>query len=192
VDIFLLAVPFAVFLIPFLWAAYGIGGSATDPNEAPPPAPGARRRLARSILVVSAAILAAIGAAAAASAGAFARTTNAGYYIEPTALFFALQAMVNLVLLAIVALPGWSTRRAWALRMIGVYWACLAIPAMILADAGPDWLSTDPGHGVFFLAVPAFVWEAAAALAPALLLWIASRSEGVPAVPAVPAVPLAD
>ena len=175
-DIFLLAIPFAVLLVPFVWAGYGIGGHAADANEAPAPAPSRRRRLARSVLVVAAAKVAALGAAAAASAGAFARTTDAGYNIEPTALIFTLEAVVTVALVAIVALPGWSGRRAWVLRTVGVYWLCLALPAMILADAGADWLSIDPGRGISFLAVPAFVWEAAAAAAPALLLWFAGSS----------------
>jgi bacteriorhodopsin len=57
--------------------------------------------------------------------------------------------------------------------MAGVYWLCLAAPIWILADAGPGWLSTG-SDGIFFLGLPAFVWEMTAALLPLVLLSIAA------------------
>jgi hypothetical protein len=161
------------------WAAYGIGGigGIGDPLQSEA-GPSGRSRLKRAALVLAAALLAALGAAAAASADAFGRTTNAGYAIEPAALLFALEAVVDIVLVAVVVLPGWSSRRAWAVRMAGVYWLCLAAPTWILVDAGPGWLSTG-ADGIYFLGLPAFIWEAAAALLPLILLWTAAgRGQG--------------
>lgn len=176
-NVFLMVgLPFAIFLIPAAWAAYGIGGSAAD-RLLKPAAPTGRVRIRRVVLVLAAALIAALGAAAAASADAFGRTTDAGYAIDPVALLFALEAVVDIALIAAVILPGWSNRRAWTLRMVGIYWLCLAAPTWILADAGPGWLSTGP-DGIFFLGLPAFIWETVAALAPLALLWLAAVSGG--------------
>jgi hypothetical protein len=180
-DIFLyIGVPFGVLLIPFVWAAYGIGGSATGPTETPI-RPTGRRRTIRSILVFTAALVTVSGALAAASAGALARTTDVDFAIEPTALFYVLEAAVDLALAAAVIFPGWSARRAWLLRTIGVYWLCLAGPALLLADAGPGWLTFDSANGMTQLGIPDFIWEGAAAVVPALLLWTASRRGRSPA-----------
>jgi hypothetical protein len=173
-DVFLLVgLPFVTFLIPVAWAAYGIGGSGADPFRKPVRPPG-RVRVRRTLLLVAAASVTALGAAAAASADAFGRTTDAGFVIDPAALIFALEAVADLGLIAVVILPGWSNRRAWALRMMGIYWLCLAAPIWILADAGPGWLSTDPASGIFFLGLPVAALEATAALLPMLLIWIAA------------------
>jgi hypothetical protein len=180
-EIFLyIGVPFGVLLIPFVWAAYGIGGSATDPTETPI-RPTDRRRTFRSILVLAAVSITVSGALAAASAGAFARITDVGFAVEPTALFFILETAVDLVLVTAVIFPGWSARRAWLLRTIGVYWLCLAGPALLLADAGSGWLSFDSANGMTQLGIPDFIWEGAAAIVPALLLWTASRRGRSPA-----------
>jgi hypothetical protein len=183
-DVFLyIGVPFGILLVPFVWAAMGIGGSASDPNQTPPSPPTIRLRLRRTTIILGAALITGLGAAAAASAGAFARTTDVGYPIEPTALLFALEALVDIALIAVVALPGWSGRRAWLLRMLGIYWLCAAAPILILADAGPGWLSTDPATGLMMAGIPAFSWELLAAFAPAVLLLIASRNGRSPAAP---------
>jgi hypothetical protein len=182
-DVFLIVgLPFGLFLVAFAWAGYSIGGSAAGPDGTPPP-PGGRRRLGRSGLIAGAAVVTALGAGAAGSAGAFARTTNTGYPVEPTALLLALEAVADLALVAVVALPGWSSRRAWTLRMVAVYWLCLALPAWILADAGPDWLSTDPARAILMLGFPAFVWEALALVVPAILVLFASRATSRPPLP---------
>jgi hypothetical protein len=88
---------------------------------------------------------------------------------------------VDLALVAAVILPGWSARRAWTLRTIGVYWLCLAGPALLLADAGSGWLSFDSANGMTQLGIPDFILEGAAAIVPAMLLWTASRRGRSPA-----------
>jgi hypothetical protein len=115
-----------------------------------------------------------LGAAAAATAGAFAHLTDVAFAIEPAALLFVLEAAVDLALAILVILPGWSARRAWILRTTGVYWLCVALPALILADAGPGWLSTDPATAMMLLGLPAFAWEGIAVLLPAMSIWRAS------------------
>ncbi|HEX7491921.1 MAG TPA: hypothetical protein VF337_09500 [Candidatus Limnocylindrales bacterium] len=178
-DVFLMVgLPFLAFLIPVAWAAYGIGGSGSDPL-AMQAEPTGRVRIRRAALVLVAGLVTGLGAASAASAHAFGRTTDAGLAVEPAALLFTLEAVVDLVLIAVVALPGWSNRRAWALRMAGVYWLCLAAPAWILADAGPGWISTG-SDGIYALGLPAFIWETVAALVPPLLLWLAARGGYAP------------
>ena len=175
-DVFpLIGIPFGVFLVAAVYAGYAIGGHATSPDAALPAQATLRRRAIPTAMVLVAALLALLGAAAATTAGAFARLTNAGYAIEPAALLFMLEAAVDLAFVALVLLPGWSTRRAWILRTVSVYWLCAAAPTMILADGGAGWLSTNPAYGMTLLAVPSFTWEAIGVLMPALLIWRASR-----------------
>jgi hypothetical protein len=133
-----------------------------------------RLRVVPAALVLVAANLAAFGAATAATAGAFARLTDAGFPVEPAALLFTLEAAIDLGLVILVILPGWSTRRAWILRTVGAYWLCAALPTMILADGGSGWLSMNPSNGMLMLGLPVFTWETVAALLPALLIWRAS------------------
>lgn len=174
-DVFLLVgIPFGIFLIAFVSAGNAIGGTAANPNPALPLRSTMRLRVVPTALVLVAANLVAFGAAAAATAGAFARLTDAGYAIEPAALLFVLEAAVDLGLVVLVILPGWSARRAWVLRAVGVYWLCAALPILILADGGPGWLSMNPSNGMLMLGLPVFSWETVAALMPALLIWRAS------------------
>jgi hypothetical protein len=176
-EVFLIVgIPFAVFLIGFTWAGYGIGGTTPKPDPASSVRATLRSRVGPAAIVVLAAALAALGAAAAATAGAFARLTDVGYPIEPAALLFLLEAVADLALAVVVILPGWSPRRVWILRTLAIYWLCAAFPIVILADAGPDWLSTNPAYGMTLLAVPAFIWEAIAIVIPALLILRVSRT----------------
>jgi len=133
-------------------------------------------RLGPAGLLLFAAALTVLGAAAATAAGAFARLTDAGFAVEPAALMFMLETFVDLVLAAIVILPGWSAGRGWVMRAIGAYWLCLAVPIMILADGGPGWISASPGFGMTLLGLPSFGWESVAVVLPTLLIWRASRS----------------
>jgi hypothetical protein len=175
VDVFLLiGIPFGIFLTAFVWAGYAIGGTAAGPDPALPLRSTMRLRVVPAALVLVAANLAAFGAAAAATAGAFARLTDAGFPVEPAALLFTLEAAIDLGLVILVILPGWSTRRAWILRTVGAYWLCAALPTMILADGGSGWLSMNPSNGMLMLGLPVFTWETVAALLPALLIWRAS------------------
>ena len=175
-DVFaLVGVPFAVFLAAFTFAGYSIGGSAAGPERDRPSRSTPQARIRRAALLVIAAALAVLGSAAAAAAGAFARLTDQGYPIEPAALLFALEAAVDLALLLVVALPSWSARRAWAIRAIGLYWLCAAAPILILADAGSG--SPPPAgtaNDALLLGMAPILWEVAAVLAPAVLLWVAS------------------
>ena len=194
-EVFLVVgIPFGIFLAAFAWAGYSIGRTVPEPDPASPIRADLRTRLAPAALVLLAAVLAGFGAAAAAIAGAFARTTNASYPIEPAALLFALEAGFDLVLAVAVLTPGWSPVRAWIMRTIGVYWLCVAIPIVILADAGPNWLSANPAYGMTMLAVPEFSWEAVAVLMPALLILRASqaRTSKEPAPAPEPAPPPED
>ena len=176
-DVFaLIGVPFGVFLVAFVGAGYSIGGSAAGSDPGLAERPGVHVRVRRTALVLVATALALFGAAAAATAGAFSRLTDQGYAVEPAALVFALEAIVDLALATVVALPGWSARRGWVLRTVGVYWLCLAGPTLIVADAGPGWLSATPGDGTLLLGLAPFYPEAAAVLVPALLIWLASRA----------------
>jgi hypothetical protein len=184
VDVFLLiGIPFGVFLIAFAWAGYAIGGTAPSPDPALPVRATLRSRIGPTGLTLLAGALTAFGAAAAATAGAFARLTDVGYAVEPAALLFVFEAAVDLTLAILVILPGWSARRAWVLRTVGIYWLWLAGPTMIVADGGPGWLSANPANGMALLGLPAFGWEAVAVLIPALLIWLASRAKAI--VPAV-------
>jgi hypothetical protein len=186
-DVFpLIGVPFGVFLIAFLWAGYAIGDRATGAAQGIPERSALRQRIRPTVLVLIAAILALLGAVAATVAGAFARLTDAGLAIEPAALLLILEALVDLALATAVALPGWSARRAWVMRTVGVYWLCAAGPTMILADAGSGWLSTNPANGMLLLGLPAFSWEAIAVLMPALLIWRASQATTGSTSPARP------
>ena len=181
-DIFLLVgFPFAVFLIAFAWAGYAIGERAAGPDPEVPARGTLRHRLRPMSLVLIATVLAAAGACAAAVGGAFARTTDVAYPIEPAALLFVLEALVDLALAVLVAIPGWSARRAWVMRAVGVYWLCAAVPIMILADPGSGWLSTNPATGMLFLGLPSFSWEVIAVSIPALLIMRASKTEAPPA-----------
>jgi hypothetical protein len=164
-----------VLLAAFTLVGNAVGGSAAgrDPVPSVPPTRGARVR--RATLVVAAAGLSAGGAAAAAAGGAFSHLTDEGYAIEPTALLFALEAGVGLALAAVVALPGWSSRRAWILRAIGLYWLCVAGPSLILADYGTGWISlTDQASRSLPLGLAPFPLEIMASVVPAVLIWIAS------------------
>jgi hypothetical protein len=171
----LVGIPFAVVLVAFVLVGNAIGGSAAGP-DAQPWAPVARgTRVRRIVLVVAAAGLAALGAGAAAAGGAFSQLMDQGYAIEPSALVFALEAGAGLALTGVVALGGWSPRRAWILRAIGLYWLCVAGPALILADTGAGWISlVDRGRGSLPLGLAPFPFEVVAALMPAVLIWIAS------------------
>lgn len=176
-DVFaLIGIPFGVFLIAFVCAGYAIGGSAASPDaeQAVPSTP--RSRIRRTALLLVATVLAVFGAIAAADVGAFSRLTDAGYAVEPAALLFGLEAIVDLALVIVVALPGWSARRTWILRTVGLYWLCVACPILIVSDAGTGWLSVEPANGFFVLGLPAFAWEAVACFAPVALLWFASRA----------------
>lgn len=191
-EVFLvIGIPFVVFLVAFVWAGYGIGGTVPKPDPASPVRATLRSRVGPAALVLLAAVFAGFGAAAAATAGAFARTTDVGYPIEPAALLFLLEAVVDLVLVAVVILPGWSPRRAWILRTIGIYWLCASFPSVILADAGSNWLSTNPAYGMTLLAVPAFSWEAIGILMPALLILRVSRTRTPSVAAAGAAAPVA-
>ncbi len=174
-DVFLfVGVPFGILLVPFVWAGYAIGGTAGGPDPAQSARATLRLRIGPAALVLLAGALSMLGAAAAATAGAFAHLTDVAFAIEPAALLFVLEAAVDLALAILVILPGWSARRAWILRTTGVYWLCVALPALILADAGPGWLSTDPATAMMLLGLPAFAWEGIAVLLPAMSIWRAS------------------
>jgi hypothetical protein len=182
----IIGLPFAVFLVAAVLTGRSIGRAAGLGEAAGTPRATMRRRLAAAALVAVAAGLTALGAAAATAAGAFARLTDAGYAIEPAALLLVLEAAIDLVLAAVVAVPGWTPRRAWVMRTIGVYWLCLAIPTLVLADGGSGWISLNPGDGMTLLGVPSFGWEAVAVVVPALLLWRASLARVGPIEPPVP------
>lgn len=169
-------IPFGVFLAAFAWAGYAIGRAVPEPDPESRLRPDLRTRLGPGVVVLVAAILTALGCTAAAIAGAFARTTDVSYPIEPSALLLALETCVDIALAIAVIAPGWSPKRAWIMRTIGVYWLCVAIPTVILADAGPNWLSANPAYGMTMLAVPAFSWEAVAVLMPALLILRVSQT----------------
>ena len=181
-ELLLIGAPFLIFLVAAVWAGYSIGKTA--PGDAPslgdaPDSPSGRAtfrmRLGPTGLVLLAAALTVLAAAAANAAGAFARLTDAGFPAEPAALLFGLEAVVDVALAAAVVLPSWSARRGWVVRTIGVYWLCLALPIMILADGGTGWISANPGFGMTLLGLPSFGWEAVAVVLPTLLLWRASR-----------------
>jgi len=175
-ELLLIGTPFAVFLAASVWAGYAIGGSAADPSRLALEPGGLPGRLRRGGLVLAAAALSAGGAAAAAAAGAFARLTDAGFAVEPAAMIFLLEALVDLALAAFIVARSPSPRQAWVARAIALYWLCLAAPTMILADGGTGWISISPGDGMTLLGLPSFGWEAVAVVAPALLIWQASRS----------------
>jgi hypothetical protein len=181
VDVFaFVGIPFVVLLAAFTLVGNAIGDNAAGPDPVPsvPPARGARVR--RAALVVVAAGLSGGGAAAAAAGGAFSHLTDESYAIEPAALLFALEAGVGLALAVVVALPNWSARRAWVLRAIGLYWLCVAGPALILADYGNGWISlTDQGSASLPLGLAPFPLEIIAAIVPAVLIWIASLDSRV-------------
>jgi hypothetical protein len=167
VDVFaIVGLPFVVLLAAFAFAGYSVGGVVVAPDEAPA-IPTRRRLLVRTALLLLAAVAAAVGAVVVASNSPFANLTAVSYAIEPAALIFAMQAAVDVVLIALVVLPGWSMRRAWIMRTIGVYWLCSALPALILAD---------PGSSGGSMAVPALIVEIAAFVAGAILLWLATLS----------------
>jgi hypothetical protein len=189
-EFLLIGAPFALFLVASAWVGYSIGKTAAGPGTSPAdtgtsPGDGAeassgaraglRKRLWPAVLILLAAALTALGAAAATAAGAFARLTDAGFAVEPAALLFLMETLVELALAIVIVLPTWSAGRSWILRSIGAYWLCLAIPTMILADGGTGWISANPGFGMTLLGLPSFGWEAAAVVLPALLLWRASQ-----------------
>jgi hypothetical protein len=167
VDVFaFVGIPFVVLLAAFTLVGNAIGDNAAGPDPVPsvPPARG----------------LSGGGAAAAAAGGAFSHLTDESYAIEPAALLFALEAGVGLALAVVVALPNWSARRAWVLRAIGLYWLCVAGPALILADYGNGWISlTDQGSASLPLGLAPFPLEIIAAIVPAVLIWIASLDSRV-------------
>jgi hypothetical protein len=179
-EFILIGAPFAVFLIAAVWAGHSIGRAQAGFQAAADSRAALRGRVVPATLTLLAAALAVVGAAAAAAAGAFARLTDAGFAIEPTALILILEAGVDLALAAVAVAPGWSPGRAWTMRTIGVYWLCLAIPTMILADGGAGWISTTPDPGMTLLGLPSFGWEAVAVVLPALLLWRASLARTEP------------
>jgi hypothetical protein len=177
-DIFaIVGIPFAVFLVVFALVGNAIGGSAAAPDDAAAPAAPAsgRVRARRCVLLLAAAAVAACGAAAAATGAAFSRLTEASYAIEPAALLFTLEAAVAVGLAGVAALSGWSARRAWVLRTVGVYWLGVAGPALILADSGSGWISlTASGTAALPLGLSPFPVEVVAAVVPAILFWVAS------------------
>jgi hypothetical protein len=200
-ELILIGAPFVIFLIAAAWIGYSIARSGSAAERSPviepasggatdeTPATGSERhlpgagssltpRLRRAGLVLLAAALTALGAAAATAAGAFGRLTDAGFALEPAALVLGFEAAVDLVI-ALVCLRGLSAAGAWVMRLIGGYWLCVAAPVMILADGGPGWISASPGFGMTLLGLPSFGWEAVAVVAPALLIWRASRRPSV-------------
>jgi hypothetical protein len=177
VEVFaFVGIPFLVLLLAFALVGNAIGGNAAGPGtDQEPSAPvTAGMRLRPAAVILAASGLAAAGAWAAAAGGAFASLTDQGYAIEPAALVFAIEAIAGIALAGLVALAGLSARRAWILRTVGLCWLCAAAPVLILSDTGAGWVSLVDQRGLLPLGLSPFPIELVAAVAPAVLVWIAS------------------
>ena len=154
-------------------AAPALDGQVNAPADAPAKPAGQLIRLLRSAILIDAAVVAMIVVGAClfstSSVETFGGETSGG----ETAIPFAYQAAVDLLLAVVVFLRPWTLRKAWVLRFVSVLWLLIGVPFVLLSSVGYA-LDEIPDGQPLYLGVSFSLLLVAGVLSGPLLLWLAT------------------